>query len=71
MGDAASKCTIGLDGERSVDQLDVAADLVESGEFVRGDRFFHVVCHSVAVRGWALPILRNSRRSPACQRRSR
>ena len=38
MGDAAGKRTIGLDGEGSVDLLDVAADGVESGEGVGGAR---------------------------------
>ena len=51
MGDAAGKCTIGLDGKRSVDQLDVAADGVESRESVGGNRCFNVVCHGVVVRG--------------------
>ena len=51
MGDAVSKCTIGLDGEGSVDQLDVAADGVESGEGVSGNRCFSVICHGVVVRG--------------------
>ena len=49
MGDAAGKRTIGLDAKRSIDQLDVADNGVESGEFISGDRFFCVICHWVVV----------------------